>query len=124
LGDLASRRSNEPDANAHFAAALDIAQRIGYFWLEVETFAAKAHSALRFEKPDEAEKWAFRAYALAERGGWVALAAECLLIRAECSVRRGEKAAAELLTSARRLILRSGKRSLKTEYTSISGESL
>jgi tetratricopeptide (TPR) repeat protein len=124
LGDLASRRSNEPEANAHFAAALDIARRIGYHWLEVETFVAQARSALRFEKPDEADKWAVRAYCPAERGGWVALAAECLLIRAECSLRRGEKVAAEHLTSARSLVLRSGKCSLKTEYTSISGENL
>ena len=124
LGDLASRRSNEPEANAHFAAALDIARRIGYHWLEVETFAAKARSALRFEKPDEAENWAIRAYTLAERGGWVELAAECLLIRAESSRRRGEKTLAEHLTSARGLILRSGRRSLKAEYTTISGEAL
>lgn len=124
LGDLASRRSNEPEANAHFASALDIARRIGYYWLEAETLAAKARSALRFEKTDEAEQWAVRAYVPVERGGWVALAAECLLIRAECSLRRGEKAAAEHLASARGLVLRSGKRSLKTEYTSISGENL
>ncbi len=124
LGDLASRRSDEPAANAHFAAALDIARRIGYHWLEVETFVAKARSALRFENPGEAGKWAVRAYTLAEAGGWVALAAECLLIRAECSRRTGEEGADEYLMSARSLVLRSGRRSLQAEYTSISGETL
>ncbi len=124
LGDLASRRSSEPEANAHFAAALDIARRIGYHWLEVETFVAKARSALRFENPGEAEKWAVRACTLAETGGWVALAAECLLIRAECSRRRGEEGADKYLSSARSLILRSGRHSLRAEYTSITGEIL
>ncbi len=124
LGDLASRRSIEPEANAHFAAALDIARRIGYEWLEVETFVAKARSALRFENPGEAEKYVVRACALAETGGWVALAAECLLIRAECSRRTGGRGADKYLTSARDLILRSGRHSLKAKYTSICGETL
>jgi tetratricopeptide (TPR) repeat protein len=124
LGDLSSRRSNEREANAHYAAALDIARRIGYHWLEVETFAAKARSAFRFGKPDEAEMWAVRGHTLAEGGGWVALAAECLLIRAECSRRRDGKTATEHLKAARRLILRSGKRALKAEYTSITRENL
>jgi tetratricopeptide (TPR) repeat protein len=124
LGDLASFRLNEAEANSHFASALDLARRIGYGWLEAEVFVAKAHSALRFENLEEAGKWAEEGYVLAKSGGWVALAAESLLVKSECSKRRNEAELGNYLASARSLILRSGKRSLKSRYTEICGEVL
>lgn len=124
LGDLASRRLNGPEANSHFASALDLARRIGYSWLEVEVFVAKARSALRFEDLAEADKWATEACVLADVGGWVALAAESLLVRAECSKRHNGAEFGNYLESARSLIVRSGKRSLKSLYAEFSGEAL
>jgi tetratricopeptide (TPR) repeat protein len=124
LGDLASRRQDEELANSYFASALDVARRIGYTWLEAEVFVAKAQSALRFGKPAQADKWAAEGLALADAGGWVALAAESLLIKAECSQRCGGNDFSSYLESARLLIARSGKRPLKSRYTEISGEAL
>jgi tetratricopeptide (TPR) repeat protein len=122
LGDLASRRLDEREANSHFASALDAARRIGYRWLEAEIFVAKAQSLLRFDDLKEADKWASEGYALANAGGWIALAADSLLVRAECSRHRNGTEFISYLGSARGLIARSGKRSLKSRYAEISGE--
>jgi tetratricopeptide (TPR) repeat protein len=124
LGGLASRRSCEQEANGHFAAALDLARRIGYQWLEAEIYVARARSVFRFGNPEQAEDWSERAYALAETGGWVALAGECFLIKAQCASRRSPAKTREYLELARSRIVRSGKRSLKDEYASICGETL
>jgi tetratricopeptide (TPR) repeat protein len=124
LGDLASRRLDEQQANSHFASALDLARRIGYTWLEAEIFVAKAQSALRFGDLAQADKWATEGHALAGAGGWIALAADSLLVKAECSRRGHEAQFSAYLESARGLISRSGKRSLKSRYAEISGEEL
>lgn len=124
LGDLASYRLKESEANSHFASALDLARRIGYSWLEAEVFVAKAQSALRFEDLAEADKWAGEGYALANAGGWVALAAESLLVKSECSKRLNGAEFGNYLESARSLIVRSGKRSLKSRYAEMCGEVL
>jgi len=124
LGDLASRRQDEQQANNYFASALDLARRIGYTWLEAEIFIAKAQSALRFGDLAQADKWATEGYTLADGGGWVALAADSLLVRAECSQRSSGKKFSSYLESARGLVTQSGKRALKSRYTEISGEAL
>lgn len=124
LGDLASRRRNEREANRYFSSALDLARRIGYSWLEAEVFVAKAQSALLFDDFPAAEEWATGGLGLADAGGWVALAAESLLVKAECSKHRDSAEFETYIESVRSLVMRSGKRSLKSRYTEITGDAL
>jgi tetratricopeptide (TPR) repeat protein len=123
LGDLASLRAQPSAAMTHFAAALDVARRIGYLWLEAETFAAMARSALHMGNIDSAQHNADRAQTLAKTGGWLAIEAGCLLVKAVTAGRRGEPGTADL-DAARVLITRSGHRALQAEYSAIAGETV
>jgi tetratricopeptide (TPR) repeat protein len=123
LGDLASLRAQPSAAMTHFAAALDVARRIGYLWLEAETFAAMARSALHMGNIDSAQHNADRAQTLAKTGGWLAIEAGCLLVKAGTARRRGEPGTADL-DAARVLITRSGHRALQAEYSAIAGETV
>src|SRR5262249_48212448 len=102
--------------------ALDIARRLGYRWLEIETFVARARCALRAADLNGAEQDATAAHQLARAGGWVALQAESLLVLAECLGNRGQLAEQkETMATARRLIVRSGSHPLNDRYAQLSG---
>jgi tetratricopeptide (TPR) repeat protein len=121
LGQLAAHRGQTELAREHFGAALDIARRIGYRWLEAETSVARARAALAHGEIEVVESCLRHAAALATDGGWLALEAETLLIEARLTI-MNHADPADLLDRARPLVAQCGRRSLLAEFAAVAEE--
>ena len=123
LGDLASNGGRPAEARAHYGAAMDIARRTGYQWLEAEVRSAQARDALTQGGPKEADQLASEAVKMARNGGWLGIEIQGLLTMIASALALGLRSeASELCREVKPLVGRSGKRSYVEGITRLCSE--